>query len=168
MSFLSRTLPFTATSRANARCSGPATTSCGRFGVVAFGVVPKTRREDASRRPQYGLANYPSVTHRRGQFTCTQQSHRHLDVHTGFEALHRVVCSTDPVAGDEAFERPLVAKDVGQKHFVLACEGTIDGVIRTHHRVGARVDDRLEVRQVHLVQRMLIDDDVDLEAGILN
>ena len=47
---------------------------------------------------------------------------------------------------------------------VLAGERAIDGVVGAHHRIGARVDDRLEVRQVDLVERMLIDDDVDREA----
>ena len=76
--------------------------------------------------------------------------------------------SGHPVARDEALETPFVAEDVGEKHCVLCGEGAVDGVVGTHHRVDSGVDDGLEMWEVHLVQRVVVDDDVDDEAGVLN
>ena len=103
-----------------------------------------------------------------GEVVGTDESRRHLDVEARGEGTGGVAETEDPIADDEAFEAPLVAEHVGEELSALAAPLAVDHVVGRHDRRDAGVDDLLEVREVHLVQRDLVDLDVDLEAGVLH
>ena len=92
----------------------------------------------------------------------------HLDVQACRDRSHRIAQAEDEIGRDETVEAPLFAQDVGQQHLVLAAVRTVHRVVRTHHTGDATLHDPFEVRQVHLVQRPLVDLHVDAEAGILH
>ncbi len=79
-----------------------------------------------------------------------------------------VAQAEDPVADDEALEAPLVAQHVGEQLVALPAPLAVDAVVGRHHRRDALVDDPLEVGEVHLVERDVVDLDVDAEAGVLH
>ena len=67
----------------------------------------------------------------------------------------------DEVRGDVAVPVPLVAQDVGEQRAVLAAPLAVDRVVGAHHAGDAGAGDPAEVREVDLVQRPLVDGDVD-------
>ncbi len=91
----------------------------------------------------------------------------HLHVETGVTDRPASEAE-DPVADHEALESPLVAEHVGEQVTVLAAPLAVDAVVGAHHHGDTFVDDALEVGEVHLVQRHLVDGDVHREAGVLH
>ncbi len=124
--------------------------------------------QDPDRRPLHVLPVRGPRRERGRQGARALLRERHLHVETGGERSHGVAQTPDEVGDDEAVEAPLVPEDVGQQHPVLPAPRAVDRVVGAHDARGAGVDDRLEVRQVDLVQRRLVDGDVDGEPGVLH
>ena len=113
-------------------------------------------------------ARHDTPRDRAGQLAGAQQAQRHLDVQSRLQARDRVVRAEDPVARDESREAPLVAEHIRQERSVDVHVLAAHPVVGAHHRVRAGVDDRLEMRQVDLVQRVVVDRHVDLEPLVLH
>jgi hypothetical protein len=135
----------------------------------------RTRRRSAtaSRRSADGSVD---VGHGRGtRARAPRQCHRallterHLDVEAGRRPT--VTASRRPKMKSEMTKpsHPHSSRRiVGEQRLVLAAPLAVDRVVGAHHRRDAGVGDAPEVRQVHLVQRSLVDGDVDGEAGVLH
>ena len=120
------------------------------------------------RRPQHRCARHGSGSQRGRELAGTQQAQRHLDVHPGLKAGDGVVGAEDPVARHESREAPLVAQHIGEQGAVHVHVLAPDPVVRGHQGVGAGIHGGFEVRQVHLMQRVLVHVHVDLEALVLH
>ncbi len=140
----------------------------GRSIAVAVGGVAEHRRHRAGHaRPDGGVGN-GALGDGLVEAGAPDHAGRHLDVEARGDRRAGVAQAEDPVADDEALEAPLVAEHVGEERGALAAPLAVDRVVRAHHARHPFVDDAPEVGQVHLVQRAVVDGDVDSEAGVLH
>ena len=93
---------------------------------------------------------------------------RHLDVETGEGGGDGAARGEEPVGLHEAVEAPLALENVVQQVAVLTGVDAVHLVVGAHDRADAGVDGALEVRQVDLAQRALVDGDVHAHAGVLD
>ena len=73
-----------------------------------------------------------------------------------------------PVARHEPREAPLVAQHVGEQCTIDVHVLAAHPVVGSHHGVGSGIDNCLEMRQINLVQHMLVNRHVDLETLVLH
>src|SRR4051794_31351685 len=92
----------------------------------------------------------------------------HLDVETRLHGRDGVAKAELEVRDEEAVEAPLVAEDPRQQLPMMAAPLAVERVVGAHDARDAALDDAAEVRKVHLVQRALVGNDVELEACVLD
>ena len=131
-------------------------------------VESQQRRHDACHADVDVVPRHLATFDRVGEVRRAHHPVRHLDVESGLDRLGRVADAEDPVADDEPLETPLVAEDLGEQAAMITAVHAVHLVVGAHHTGDALVDDPLELREVHLVERDLVDLDVDLEPGVLH
>ena len=81
---------------------------------------------------------------------------RHFQIHTGFQRLYTVI-DRAPVRHDVSVKSPLVTQDICQIFSALSHIGSVDPVIRIHHRPGLRLSDcALKCRQIDFPERPFV------------
>jgi hypothetical protein len=93
---------------------------------------------------------------------------RLLDVEPGAQRPAGVAQPPDEVRDGDAAEAPPAAQHPLQELLVLPGPLAVDRVVRGHDAQHALVHHPAEVRQVHLVQGLVVGADVDGEAGVLH
>ncbi len=90
----------------------------------------------------------------------------HFKVHTCLDAFGAVV-NCAPVAHDDAFESPFVAKNIGEEAFVVAKVRSVEAVVGTHNGRGLFLfDDMLESGHIDFAQSALVNDGIDCHSYV--
>jgi hypothetical protein len=125
--------------------------------------VPMTcmNSHDAGSGRLYVRYRHLAGAQRRRHVPCPLLAERHFQVLPGGHRADRIAHAPDEVSHDEAPEPPLLAQDAGKHDPVLPRPLPVDRVVRAHHRVCPGVDDGPEVRQVYLMQRLVVNGHVE-------
>ena len=95
------------------------------------------------------------------------QAERHLEVQPGVHGVGRAHTQHE-VAHHEAVEAPLTLEHLGDQVVVMSAVGAVDTVVGGHHGRHALVHDPAEVREVDVMQVVVVDAHVDAEAAVLD
>ena len=103
-----------------------------------------------------------------GQMLLAHHAIWHLNIEACNDRGTSIADTQNPIADDKPFEAPLVAEHIVEQLMALSAPFAVDAVVRRHHRSNAFVDHPTEVRQVNLVQRHIVDQNINGEPSVLH